>query len=151
MTIQQIPCFGMREKDKNYISRPAAYAVIPQKETGKIAVVKNRSGHYFLPGGGIENGELPEECVKRECLEEIGFEVHIKTFLGRAKRYFYSPNDHLYYLNEGHFYVCEGEKVYSPIEEDHLLSWIAPSDAIHLLVHDHHSWAVAEFLKCTGS
>ena len=36
----------------------------------KIAIIETGDGKYFLPGGGIENTETHEECMKREALEE---------------------------------------------------------------------------------
>ena len=33
---------------------------------------KNFGGHWALPGGGAEDGETPDQCAVRECLEEIG-------------------------------------------------------------------------------
>ncbi len=30
-----------------------------------------------LPGGGLEFGEGPEDCIKRECIEELGQEIEI--------------------------------------------------------------------------
>ncbi|MCF8381150.1 MAG: NUDIX domain-containing protein [Bacteroidales bacterium] len=30
-----------------------------------------------FPGGGLEFGEGPEDCIKRECMEEFGQEVEI--------------------------------------------------------------------------
>jgi len=30
---------------------------------------------WALPGGHVEPGELPQEAVSRECLEEIGVEI----------------------------------------------------------------------------
>jgi 8-oxo-dGTP pyrophosphatase MutT (NUDIX family) len=32
---------------------------------------------WFTPGGVIEKGELPEQAVKREILEEVGLEVEV--------------------------------------------------------------------------
>ena len=39
-------------------------------------------GDYFVfPGGGLEDGEILEEGVKREILEEFGIEVEVKEKL----------------------------------------------------------------------
>ena len=35
----------------------------------------------FLPGGGIENTETHEECIKKEALEEMGMEIEVGHFL----------------------------------------------------------------------
>lgn len=39
----------------------------------KVLSVQNSRGHYFLPGGGIENEESYQECLEREMLEETGY------------------------------------------------------------------------------
>jgi 8-oxo-dGTP diphosphatase len=36
---------------------------------------------WEFPGGTIEFGESPEDALKRECMEEIGCEVHIKRLI----------------------------------------------------------------------
>lgn len=43
----------------------------------------------FLPGGKIEDGESTEDCVVRECLEEMGAKVTVKQYLAIGGRYFY--------------------------------------------------------------
>ncbi|AXY10543.1 NUDIX domain-containing protein [Bacillus anthracis] len=58
--------------------RNRGVAIIVQE--GKIALIKRiREGetYYVFPGGGIEEGETPEEATKREVYEELG--VHIKV------------------------------------------------------------------------
>lgn len=55
--------------------RIGAYGIGFSKE-GKIPVIMKSladgNKRYYLLGGGIENGETQEECLKRECLEEVG-------------------------------------------------------------------------------
>lgn len=43
---------------------------------------------WEFPGGKIEPGESPEECLSREILEELGIKV---TVLGH-----FADNDHIY-------------------------------------------------------
>ena len=69
--------------------RNAAKALLLHE--GKILVNKNRNTlgamcyglengaiYYDLPGGGQNQYETLEEAVKRECLEESGYTVHVE-------------------------------------------------------------------------
>lgn len=140
--------FGEKEKGKEYIWRPAAYCVIFDAQKKKIAIIQTSDGKYFLPGGGIENNETHEECLKREALEEMGMDIELGQFIGSAQRYFYSTNEYKYYLSEGYFYFCKmGRQISKPVEADLSLIWIEPNQAIEYLFHEHQSWEVNETLR----
>jgi 8-oxo-dGTP diphosphatase len=50
-------------------------------EDNKVALIeRHRAGlHYFVfPGGGVDEGESPEQAAIRETMEELGLEVVIK-------------------------------------------------------------------------
>ena len=50
-------------------------------QDGKVALIeRHRAGlHYFVfPGGGVDEGESPEQAAVRETMEELGMEVAIK-------------------------------------------------------------------------
>ncbi len=53
----------------NFIHK-AALLVVRNAEI--LLCKKKKGGALILPGGKIEHGETPEECVKREVREELG-------------------------------------------------------------------------------
>lgn len=65
---------------------PATALVIPDKTGSKIVLVKRAvepcKGHYSLPGGFMEIDETPEECARREMLEETNLIGEINELLG---------------------------------------------------------------------
>lgn len=55
---------------------------------GKIAIFnKANKNEYKLPGGGIDDKEIPEETFKREALEETGCEIEIIRSLGTIEEH----------------------------------------------------------------
>lgn len=56
-------------------------AVILSKE--KLLVVRHAQGQdfYALPGGHMDPGETPRECMRREIIEELGVEPEVGRLL----------------------------------------------------------------------
>jgi len=58
-------------------------SAIIRNDKGQILFTKRAddeefmSGYWELPGGGMDYGETPEECIKREIMEECGIEIEI--------------------------------------------------------------------------
>ncbi len=48
---------------------------------GKFVLLKNERGEWELPGGRIETGESPEDCVVREIEEELGIPAEVSGIL----------------------------------------------------------------------
>ena len=46
-----------------------------------IVLLHNERDEWELPGGRLEIGESPEECVAREILEETGLEVTVHALI----------------------------------------------------------------------
>ncbi|WP_248929181.1 bifunctional GNAT family N-acetyltransferase/NUDIX hydrolase [Paenibacillus hamazuiensis] len=134
--------FGQKSDGLDYARRKGCYAVIFDEDKQQVAAVLTAAGHYFLPGGGLEDGETDHECLRREVLEETGYAIHIGSLIGEAERYFLSSrNEPL--IGDGKFYTAQfAEKVQDPAEDDHSLQWIRVEEADNLLFHEHHSWAV---------
>lgn len=52
-----------------------------------LLIYRERDGekYYVFPGGGIEEGETKEDCIKRECKEELGINIEIKKYVYEVK------------------------------------------------------------------
>ena len=61
------------------------------EKNGKILIAKRRSddnlfgGLWEFPGGKIERGETPEECMARELNEELNIEVEVGELITSNK------------------------------------------------------------------
>ena len=138
--------FGQKENGVDYINRPGAYAVISEKN--KIALVKIEVG-FFLPGGGVELGEDFEVSLKREILEEIGYDSVVLDKIGEACQFLYSPSKKMYLNKVEHFYITELAQYLNVQSEDgHKLVWVAKDEAVELLYEEAQRWAVKQLDIC---
>jgi len=82
---------------------------------GKIALIKrvrNNHEYYVFPGGGIEDGETPEEAAIREIKEELGIDIEIEKLLttlsfNNKLQYYFLAN----YI-KGEFGTGDGEEFF---------------------------------------
>lgn len=51
------------------------------RRNGKVLLLKNERDEWELPGGKLELGELPAECLARELLEETGMKVAVARLI----------------------------------------------------------------------
>lgn len=83
-------------------------------ENNKVALIeRHRAGlHYFVfPGGGVDEGESPEQAAIRETMEELGIEVVIKQKV--AEVHLGPKSQQVYFLVEqtgGEFGTGTGEE-----------------------------------------
>ena len=72
---------------KSEIRNRKRVAVALIDQAGKILVARRKEGAFLgnyweLPGGGMRDGEGPEECVVREVREETGLDVRPELHVG---------------------------------------------------------------------
>jgi 8-oxo-dGTP diphosphatase len=120
-----------------YHARRAVYAVIRDNE-GRVAAVRYR-GNLFLPGGGIEAGESPEQALVREVVEECAQRLHIVGKIGEALQYFYASSDDKYFAMHAVFYA--GAFLgHMPGQVALPFVWVFPDATAHFF-HASHVWA----------
>lgn len=103
----------------------------------KIALVNSQKRNYYeLPGGGVEDKETYQEAAYRECQEEIGCEIKIKSELGYILEYRKLQN----FKKETYGYLAElnGEKGDLKLSGDELdlqivIKWVSVAEAIKLI------------------
>ncbi|MGE0447193.1 MAG: NUDIX domain-containing protein [Vicinamibacterales bacterium] len=127
------------------VVRPSAYGLV-RDASGHVAVVRSIDG-VFLPGGGIDEGESPEEALVREAGEECGWSVRVGEWCGRAIQFTLSGDGLVFYEKRCEFFdiVIDREGA-APIEPWHETLWVTPEEARSLLKHESHAWAIGEFV-----
>lgn len=96
---------------------------------GKVLIAKRGAGGptggmWEFPGGKIEAGETPEQCLEREMLEEFGILVKVVEFFGES----------VYHYHNGTIKLLA-----------YLTSW--QSGELVPTVHADYRWVAAEELK----
>lgn len=130
--------FGKKQAHLTYFDRPGAYLICIHKN--HLVCAQTPKG-YFLLGGGIEGTETQEQCLRRECLEEVGYSINIHAPLCAADTYCIHPRIGPFHPIQYYFRGTLGEKVQEPIEPDHALVWL-PLDQIQEMYVPQQIWAV---------
>ena len=95
-------------------------------KSNKVALIKRVKGdcvYFVFPGGGIEEGESPEEATIRETLEELGVHIRIIDEFGEVEfngtQYFYLSEiiDGVFGTGQGEeFSECDSDRgTYQPL------------------------------------
>ena len=136
--------FGERLPGVSYRDRTGAYGVAFDGE-GRTAVVRvtGRDGGYFLLGGGLEGAERRPDCIRRECLEEVGRAVTVGEPICTGDEFIWSDKAQNWLHVIGHCYRMEvGEVVSDDSEADHELLWLPVEKCVRELFLQYQAWAV---------
>lgn len=77
------------EVEREVVRHPGGAGALPLLDNGDVVLVRQyrhpaRQGLLEIPAGRLDPGETPEQCVRREIAEEIGFRPgiirHLSSF-----------------------------------------------------------------------
>jgi 8-oxo-dGTP diphosphatase len=143
MERMNVPVFGATDAQP-VIDRPAAYALL--RTNRGVAVVLAEDGRLFLPGGGLLDGESPEEAVMREVMEECGLAVLCDKRYAEAVQYF-TARDGRHYRSHMVFVICCAKATGTDAGfGEHTTLWLTEMPAQLQFAHAAHAWALRTYV-----
>ncbi len=97
------------------------------RKAGKVLICQRPADKacgllWEFPGGKIEPGESGEECIVRECQEELGVTLRVERELTDVVYEYPQRTVHL------HFYICDIVEGIPDKKEHNDIVWIEPVD-----------------------
>jgi 8-oxo-dGTP diphosphatase len=106
--------------------KPVAVTAAIIEKDGRLLIGRRKRGYFTgrweFPGGKVEEGETPEECLRRELREELGVEARIgRLFLSTVHVYDHMTIELLTYRAE----ILSGDMTLNDHTE---VRWVAATD-----------------------
>jgi len=110
----------------------------------KLLTVKNSRGSdfYALPGGHLDPGESPLECIERELYEELGVRakvgrlLYVYTFVDREG---VPSTEFLFHIENGETFLNHEDNERSHAHELSEVRWIGKNDELRVLPIEIHT------------
>ncbi|MBO8137274.1 MAG: (deoxy)nucleoside triphosphate pyrophosphohydrolase [Desulfotomaculum sp.] len=92
--------------------------IAKRKEGEKLA------GKWEFPGGKIEDGESPEECLQREIMEELQINISIGEYFGDSVYHYQHGTIHLL----AYLAYWNGGKLMPTVHQE--VRWVTPGEML---------------------
>ena len=128
-----------------YDFRETCFGIV--KNDNKLLLV-NKKNQYSLVGGGIEEGESFEECLRREFIEESGYSITSVKELVRIDCYWLAAGKYPMLSRVNVFEVdVDLNNVGSPTEDGCFSKWVNIDEASELLPLPYHKKALDYYMN----
>jgi ADP-ribose pyrophosphatase YjhB (NUDIX family) len=105
---------------------------------GKMLLVRHAhiAGYVALPGGHVEQGESPEECIIRELQEELGVTpiigrlLYVNTFVDRGEKQCF---EFFFEITNGEAYLDAHNLERSHAHEIAEIVWVSKDDTVRMM------------------
>ena len=116
-------------------------------QAGKVLLLENERAEWELPGGKLELGEDPPECVVREISEETGWQVTAGPLLDCWQYHIREGRD-VVIVTYGCHVLSAGPPVVS--SEHKRADLFGPGELPHLVMPDGYKRSIAAWLARTN-
>jgi 8-oxo-dGTP pyrophosphatase MutT (NUDIX family) len=135
--------------------RPGSYPVSVKGVVvrgGRVLLLRNERQEWELPGGRLELGETPPECVAREIAEETGWVVTTGPILDSWMYYIDQVERHVFIVTYG-CQLVDGQDDVDPVlsHEHRQLGAFTEDDVAQLMMPQGYKRSVATWFAALRS
>lgn len=114
---EQVRLPNGKETTREVVVHPQVVVILPVLDDGRLVMIRQyrdaiRKETLEIPAGGIDDGENPEQAVRREMKEETGYSV---GSLEPIVSFYSSPGFTTEYM---HLFICRDLQPGTPTEEN---------------------------------
>ena len=139
---------GEKLEGKHYDFRKLCFGIV-EKDGQFMMVYTHKDRNHSMPGGGVEEDETPEEAIKREFLEEAGYEVESAEELVQVHCYWNLKDGQITRERFAHIFVVKlkEETKQTPLEDWHIRVYVDKEDAAELTPFPYQKAGYEYYLK----